>query len=331
MNRYLTGYTLLLLSPMAMAFNLVGYTLQDSKFSVNIGNRAVTIGDRTGSRTNLLGEEKSATPVGTTIALVHSTPIAIVEASTLFVFGEEDHALKFSIETQISRSAKHKLYDGVSKTAKVTMHSLPSLDTGEPDGLGAVVFYGDEVQGRFGVNDTMTGGKREATVEHKTSIGGKILYAFGSEDKHNLGIGFGLLWTNDEYRYTVDENPVAVDGSGVIEATEVTTSTPSFPSGFQSEYCGSTAWDSQDITTDIYTPVLGSVATYDRFLLWYGIAAEGTSPINDNISVKAGLSYYKREFEVSKNSATAAPLIAAPTDATMYIGHIGASYKRDAL
>lgn len=298
--------SILLLAPLSLAMNF-----KDSGFSINLGNRAVTIGDRTGTKLNLLGDGKGAGALGTTIALAHSTPTAIIEASTLYAFGEKGHAVKLSLEAQVSSSSKHKLYDGVSKAATVLTSVLNEID----DGAGTKVSAG-----QYGIT-TITGGKREATVEHQAAFGGKILYAFG-EDNHNIGIGLGLLWTSDDYKYTVDENPAT---TGVITAAEYTTGTfASMTNGFNVPDTGSSASKAQNT----YTVVAGTEATYDDRMMWYGVAIEGTSNISDSISLRSGLSYYMREFEISNDFVTAAPFVVTAADATMYIGHVGVSYNR---
>lgn len=315
--------SILLLAPLSLAMSF-----QDSGFSVSLGNRAVTIGDRTGTTLNLLGDGKGAGALGTTIALAHSTPTAIVEASTLYPFGEKGHAVKLSLEAQVSSSSKHKLYDGVSKTGTVTMDAYGAvIDSGS-----TTFSAGSDYDGGFGII-AITGGTRAATVEHQAAFGGKILYAFG-EDNHNIGIGLGLLWTNDDYKYTVQENPTAAADSGVFDQT-----TPVEANLFDNPAMKSNASPAigvanrQGSTTTVgytYTPTLGTEAKYDDRMMWYGAAIEGNSNISDCISLRSGLSYYKRSFEISKDFVTAAPFVVTAADATMYIGHVGISYKRDA-
>lgn len=315
--------SLLLLPPAALAFNP-----RDSVFSVSLGNRLITIGDRTGSNLNLLGDGKGATALGTTIALAHSTPIAIVEASAIFPFGKKDYAIKFALEAQASNGDKHRLYDGVSKTATVTMHSLPGLDT---DNSGPV-FAVDETIGRHGISSIATG-KREATVIHKPSYGGKLLYTLG-EDNNHIGIGLGVLLTKDEYRYAVEEPPVAAASSGLVESSEASSSTPTFPNAFESavvERAGgaTTVWASSSRITGTYTPVLGTEAKYNDRKAWFGIAAESCSAYDESFTLKAGLSYYMTDFSISKKPEVYAPFVVKTTDATMFIAHIGMSYKRE--
>lgn len=312
--------SMLLLAPLSLALNV-----QDMEFSLNFGNRAVTIGDRTGTNQNLLGDvltTSSVTSAGTTTAVSHSTPTAILEIGAIVPFGSTGAGLKVSLEAQLAKSDTHTVYDGKSKTALVTIYGL--------GGATDATITNPEA-GAYGIS-SITAGQRTLTVDHQSAFGGKILYAMG-QDHHGAGIGLSFLWTKDLYKYTVDLDPSGADSGVVTEAAY--NADVAADDQTVDNMTGAGAWDipataltvNDTKFTDIYAPLPGTTGEYDDNLMWVGVVAEGATEVNENIAIRGGLGYYMREFAISPNATVSTPFVVTASDASMYIGHVGMTFK----
>lgn len=314
--------SILLLSPLSIALSV-----QDTEFSVNIGSRSITIGNRRAPDTTLLGNDITSSTteaVATTTAVSHSTPTTIIEGGVLIPFEDIGIGIKLALEAQFASSKTHNIYDSTPKTATIIIDGYgASIDDNNP-GRNEVFDY----DGSVGIS-SIVGGQRSLTVTHQATVGAKALYVFG-DNAHGAGLGFSALVTKDRYKYTVDLNPSGTR-SGVFSATAL--GDDLFPLGGFTDTISSPATiaEANRMDTATYTPTAGTVGEYNDTLFWFGTIAEASAEVNENIAVKGGLGYYIKQFEASINPNISAPMVVTKTNAYMYVGHVGVTVKATIL
>lgn len=347
------GAAFLAPSLMAFSFRLKGIDFQDADYSVNIGSRLVNIGDRTstGGHSLLGGAKSTATAAseGTVSSLYHITPMASFAGSALLKIGDSDRFnFRVAAEVQLSSATSNTIYDGESKTAKVTLATYPAriVSLYTYDGyMYATNGYDVLEAARVSLKD-VTGGKRECTVSHQPAFGLRVLYTIG-KTAHSGNIGIGVMRTKDSYSYVVEETKAAAENAGIYSASDASygiaittvpntslTETLNIIPNTSDEAGNNNLPDYQQdnhetINSTSLVPSLGATATYDESAWWIGLVSEATTEINDTFLAKCGVGYYRRQFEASKNASVAAPMIVSDTNAEMYVGHVGIVYLKN--
>lgn len=315
--------SMLLLSPFVAAKGM-----SDFSVGVALGQRNVAIGDRTqspstGTKT-LLGGAKDTTALasaGTVTALSHATPEIVINGSAMFKLGDGNHGLKLSVDIHASSSDTHTVYDGVSETGKLVLDGYGAAVDSDDGGLGTT-----SVSANFGVVSA-EGGKRECTVSHQAAFGGKLMYAFGKESG-GVSAGFAFLRSADEYSYVVDEDPTEAAGAGVFSTTIANNF--QLPTTLEaSAATEGTRWSTGSAASvRTYLPVAGTTETTSASVNWLGIAAEGCSPISENLVASAGAAYYWGTLPKGTTGTTNAVMVTADTDSYLMTGHFGIAFKR---
>ena len=263
----------------------------DFKFDIGAGMRNTTWGDPAGTKKALMVGEASATRLtgGESTSASISVPSLTLSASMGF-----NDKFRFSAEGYLSTSDSRAVADGYSHVVSdVQLELSAAADFSTTTNM-------DSGGHRLTVGANTAGGVRTFTVSPKAALALKGEYLFGADD-NGAAIGLALLRTSDELKYL-------------------------------SQTQGATTAAAADSAPDVVTiaATTNAVATtFDDGVFWIGGTASATSKINDNMSMRAGMGYYIRDFDKSPApTTTTAMLFSAEVPATSFIGNISIGFSK---